>query len=582
MPSQGVSRRILTTVVAAGVAGVLVWLALPPRAQPAARPRGDARVVRGAVHVHTDRSDGTGTVGEVAEAARRADLQFVVLTDHGDGTRTPDPPQYRAGVLCLDAVEISTSGGHYVALGLERAPYRLAGEPRDVVEDVRRLGGVGIVAHPDSPKTDLRWTAWDEPFDGLEWLNADSQWRDESVLAMMRALATYLFRGPETIAALFNRPDETLTRWDALNRERRVVGMAGHDAHARIGLRGNWEPADGDVSLRAPSYEAAFRTFAVRVQLHAPFGGDAATDAARLLDGIRAGRVYTAIDALATGGWLDVTATTDGRRAGAGDDLATDGTAAIHVLASPASGLSLVLLRDGTTVAAARGAELRAEHDGPSVATYRVEAFLDRAGGRAGVPWMISNAIRIGPAATLASSRRPAGAVVSATAVLDQGAEWRTEQDPASRLSFDAREAPWGGTAHLLSYDLADGAPRGQYGAAVLGVPRGSLHGWDRLSFRTRADGPMRLSVQLRDPATGHRWARSVYVPPHTEEVAVAFAEMTAVDGGTRAADLEQVDSVLFVVDTTNTAPGSRGAVWIGDVLVQRVEPDQVRTVSSR
>ena len=82
------------------------------------------------------------------------------------------PPAYRSGVLVIDAVEISTSGGHYIALGREQARYRLAGEPRVVVDDVTRLGGFGVVAHPDSAKDDLRWRDWTLPFIGIEWLNA--------------------------------------------------------------------------------------------------------------------------------------------------------------------------------------------------------------------------------------------------------------------------------------------------------------------------------------------------------------------------------------------------------------------------
>ena len=92
----------------------------------------------------------------------RAGLQFVILTDHGDGTE-PAPPAYVDGVLCIDGVEISTNGGHYVALGMSPAPYPLGGEPVAVVEDVARLGGFGIAAHPDSPKPSLAWTDWDVP-----------------------------------------------------------------------------------------------------------------------------------------------------------------------------------------------------------------------------------------------------------------------------------------------------------------------------------------------------------------------------------------------------------------------------------
>ncbi len=174
--------RIALILIVALLAYIL-WT-LPPRARasvaaPAASALAAPATIRGAYHIHTTTSDGTGTPDDVAAAAARAGLQFVILTDHGDATRTPTPPTYRSGVLCIDGVEISTTGGHYAALGLTAAaPYRLAGEPRDVVEDVRRLGGFGVAAHPDSPKRELQWTGWDTPFDGVEWLNEDTEWRD--------------------------------------------------------------------------------------------------------------------------------------------------------------------------------------------------------------------------------------------------------------------------------------------------------------------------------------------------------------------------------------------------------------------
>ena len=104
------------------LAGAIAYSSLPPRGVPLTVPNDVAvRGVRGAMHVHTRRSDGTGTVEEIAAAASRAGLKFVVLTDHGDASREPDKPVYVSGVLCIDAVEISTDGGHVVALGMARA-----------------------------------------------------------------------------------------------------------------------------------------------------------------------------------------------------------------------------------------------------------------------------------------------------------------------------------------------------------------------------------------------------------------------------------------------------------------------------
>ena len=46
---------------------------------------------------------------------------------------------YRAGVLCIDAVEISTSGGHFIAIDLPQAPSSIYGEPAAVAAQVAKV-----------------------------------------------------------------------------------------------------------------------------------------------------------------------------------------------------------------------------------------------------------------------------------------------------------------------------------------------------------------------------------------------------------------------------------------------------------
>ena len=239
MTTRLVGRAAGLAALAAGAAGLAVVLTLPHgrvRLQPSRGPEA-APVVAGAFHIHTIHSDGTGTPDEIAAAAARAGLEFVVFTDHGNGTRAPAPPQYRSGVLCLDGVEIATTGGHYIAVDAGRAPYPLGGEARDVVEDVARLGGFGIAAHPDSPHPLQQWREWTAPFDALEWLNADSSWRDERLPRLGLTVAGYPFRPVEVTGSVLDRPDTLLARWDMLTRRRRVVAVAGADAHARLGFR---------------------------------------------------------------------------------------------------------------------------------------------------------------------------------------------------------------------------------------------------------------------------------------------------------------------------------------------------------
>ena len=76
------TRVRLALLLIVAVLGVTIWVILPPPRQSLTLSP-DVLTVRGALHVHTRRSDGTGTPDEVAKAAGAAGLDFVVLTDHG-------------------------------------------------------------------------------------------------------------------------------------------------------------------------------------------------------------------------------------------------------------------------------------------------------------------------------------------------------------------------------------------------------------------------------------------------------------------------------------------------------------------
>ena len=123
-----------------------------------------------------------------------------------------------------------------------------------------------------------------------------------------------------------------------------------------------------------------------------------------------------------------------------------------------------------------------------------------------------------------------------------------------------------------MRYALGGSVAEGPFVAFVM--PAGSdLATYDRLTFNVRADHPMRLSVQVRVPegAAGERWQRSVYVDGTPRTLTVFFDDMTAV--GTAASPhppLDRIESVLFVVDTVNTKPGTSGQLWIDDVKYGR------------
>jgi hypothetical protein len=568
------ASRALGMMTAALVAAVVVWVAatLPPARTALVVPAWQSpTVVTGAFHVHTARSDGTGTVGDIAAAAARAGLKFVILTDHGDGTRTPDPPSYRSGVLSIDAVEISTDGGHYVALGLGPTPYPLGGEARDVVEDVARLGGFGIATHPTSAKPELRWKAWDAPFDGFEWLNSDSEWRDKGFLRIARAVLGYPVRGPESLAALFNRPDRVLAQWDRVGARRHIVAVAGADAHARFGFRGG-DPYDRTSWLKLPSYEASFRVFALRVEIGERLSGGAASDAARLLDGLKAGHLYTAIDALAGPAAFEFRGRSGSGTASEGDDLPLGGPVEISARSNAPPGASTVLFRNGRIVRQASGPVLTYAAK-PAPAVFRIEVRMPNAPGTPPVPWIVSNPIYVGSPPAATTGPPPRSPATQSTSLLDGagGSDWHMESDRASRVSMI--RAGGAEPAVAFSGTLGAGAPAGQFIAAARNLGTGGVVGTRRISFRARADRPSRLSVQLRvaGQGDGRRWRRSVYVDNTLGEFSVPLEEMTPVEPALGPhPDLGRVDTLLFVLDTVNLQPGSQRTIRLERVRLER------------
>jgi hypothetical protein len=565
--------KAVLTATAALVAAVFVFgaLTLPAARVPLASVADGT--IPGIAHVHTNRSDGRGTPDDIAGAAARAGLKFVVFTDHGDGTRAPDRPVYRAGVLCLDGVEISTTGGHYIAMDMPPSPYPLGGEARDVVEDVKRLGGIGVAAHPDSPKSELRWREWTAPFDALEFVNLDTGWRRSmqaagwrARLRLAEALIHYPMRPSETMAGLL-QPSELAYQWNALAVRRRVVLLAGADAHANLGLRAG-DPADTRFALPIPGYLPTFRTLSLHVRPERQLTGDASGDAALIMRAIRTGHLYTSLDAFASPPAFEFSATNALGTVHEGDELGTSGPVRLRVRSNAPPEFAATVFAGNRPLTSDRR-EQEFTVDAPEEpAVYRAE--IRHPGSP--VPWIVSNAIYVRPAES--KGKMPARPPATTNEPLFDGKTttgWQVETDPVSRAAVDATLGLLGPEMRWR-FGLASGEPAGKFVGITYTTPKGVAPN-NRLSFGIRAEQPMRVSVQLRNWAKPEpeRWQRSVYVDTFDQERTVFFDDLTPVGAtSTWKPALEEVRSVIFTIDTTNTKPGTSGRVWLRKVNLQK------------
>ncbi len=147
----------------------------------------DMHFCPGALHMHTLHSDGTGTVEQLALAARTRGLQWIVITDHD--TLAPAPSAgWLHGVLVIVGHEITLDHNHFLALNVGEVVDN-ALTPQDFVDAVYARGGFGIIAHPDEQvanhfKDIYRWDDWEvdgprqrdgKPV-GIELWNLMSDW----------------------------------------------------------------------------------------------------------------------------------------------------------------------------------------------------------------------------------------------------------------------------------------------------------------------------------------------------------------------------------------------------------------------
>ena len=356
-----------------------------------------------------------------------------------------------------------------------------------------------------------------------------------------------------------------MRRWDDLTSARRIVGLAGHDAHGGLGAE------TGDARGRrvhVPSYEASFRTFSNYVSVPRPLGRDAAADATTVIEALRSGAVFTAIDAIASPAALEFRASVGEAAAAMGESLPPGPAPARFSIRAPVpSGAVTSLLRDGRAIAEAGGGVL--DHESSLPGSYRVEVNLPGAPGRPPVPWLVSNPIyRFASASALGIVPDPAPLPVVIST-------WRVESDPGSTGTLALE--PSGGT---LTFALK-GEPRSSQFVALAVDVRDVPTDANAIVLEASATRPMRVSAQLRFAQDQDgRWGRSAFIDPDVRQLIVPFAKLRHLGSSDIPHQPRQrvpmpsptrVTSLLFVVDLTNAAPGAQGSLTLRDVRFVRI-----------
>lgn len=188
---------------------------------------------RGAIHIHSVKSDGTGNIDEITKCAKKAGLSWIIITDHNSFCL--EEGIYNE-VYVIQGEEISPkSGNHYLAFNINQL-ISSDDNPQNYIDEVHKQHGFGFAAHPDEKLNRknnypaLRWDKSYEP-DGIEIWNWFSGWGDNLNSKNIFTLAhSFLFKN-----SIIQQPNQdSLDWWDELNLkfEKIIPAIGGIDAHA--------------------------------------------------------------------------------------------------------------------------------------------------------------------------------------------------------------------------------------------------------------------------------------------------------------------------------------------------------------
>ncbi|HEX8160387.1 MAG TPA: CehA/McbA family metallohydrolase [Pyrinomonadaceae bacterium] len=359
----------------------------------------------GAIHVHSFLGGhSTGTFAEVVAGARAAGLAFVVMTEHPSpytDTRAATLSGPHEGVLFIPGNETSErERDRLLTFGVPAAAAQPpegsspAAIPNDdgvaatqrSIDRAKASGQLVFVAHPET------FGGWQTArgFDGMEVYNLHADAARANRLALFFD-GLWSYRSfPQLLWARFHEsPTENLRRWDGLTAGgRRVVAVAGNDAHANVGVSLQDFTGRSIFRIKLDPYERSFRV--VRTHVLAPAGQT--FDAETLLAALSAGHAYVSFDLLCDATGFRFGAANGAEQKTMGDEIALASGVRLRVVV-PVEG-RVVLVRDGRRVdeKVGRGAEWTVGERG----VYRVECYLPQLPVRMGeTPWIISNPIYV-------------------------------------------------------------------------------------------------------------------------------------------------------------------------------------------
>ena len=353
---------------------------------------------KGAIHVHSFLGGhSTGTFAAITGAAQSNDLAFVVMTEHPSNdydTRAMTLKGVRSGgVLFVQGSETSESDAdRFLTFGGAATENTVAASStQEHINRAKAAGQLVFVAHPET------FRSWREAsgFDGMEIYNLHADAKNINRLTLFfDGLWSYRSYPHLLWTRFYESPAANLQRFDELTAQpggrRKVVAIAGNDAHANVGLSFRDLAGHPIFELTLDPYERSFQIVRthVLVERGQPLGEE------NLLTALARGHAYVSFDILCEASGFRFTATNGAEQKLMGDEIALSTSVKLHVTTPVKSRIRLI--RNGQVVSEEETSTVRHEWTVNEAGVYRVVCYLPQLPAPLNEkPWIISNPIYV-------------------------------------------------------------------------------------------------------------------------------------------------------------------------------------------
>lgn len=206
---------------------------------------------KGVFHMHSYWShDSRGKLEEILPAAKKAGYNFLFFSDHPHGKQDTFPRSYK-GIYDDIIFEPGTENSNgFMVTPMDSVVLDWSRGDTTVIHEVVNNKGLVLFVHSEKDHK------WDNPdYQGMEIYNIHTDFLDGND-GLYSIILNLIFNGSKfhhwIFREIFDEQNEILNNWDSLNTKRRIVGIAGVDAHNNQSYRARFT-TDGKVEWIGPN-----------------------------------------------------------------------------------------------------------------------------------------------------------------------------------------------------------------------------------------------------------------------------------------------------------------------------------------